>query len=371
MEVSGGDGDMTSEISNFFQVLVLGLASLSYCYYIASRIPTGLFRLLSVLPVFYLFIILPLRLSSANLGGLTAFLLVWLANFKLLLFTVNQGPLSPPPPNLFHFISVACLPIKLKPPSSSSSSTALKKNTNDHVIKKAYNHRTQQVLSVIKVVLLGLIYYAYNYKQNFHTSFILFLYCCNMYLQLELLLVISAAPARALFGFELEPQFNEPYLATSLQDFWGHRWNLMVTSILRPTVYYPIRRISTSLIGPMWAHPTAVMASFAVSGLMHEVMYYYITRMPPTWEVFWFFILHGVCLVVEVTAKRAFPGKLPFLSAVYGPLVVLFVAGTSVWLFWPQLLRNGVDEKVIDEFFITLDFVKKKVSMSMQFWHEK
>ncbi|KAK1583831.1 hypothetical protein Q3G72_027409 [Acer saccharum] len=367
MEVGGG-GDMSSEISNFFQVLVLVMASLSYCYYIASRIPTGLFRLLSVLPVVYLFIILPLRLSSANLGGLTAFLLVWLANFKLLLFSVNQGPLSPLPPNLFHFISVACLPIKIKPPSSSS--TALKKNTN-HEIKNAYNHKTQEVLLVIKVVLLGLIYCAYNYKQNFHMSFILVLYCCNMYLQLELLLVISAAPARALFGFELEPQFNEPYLSTSLQDFWGRRWNLMVTSILRPTVYYPIRRISTHLIGSMWAHPMAVMASFVVSGLMHEVMYYYITRVAPTGEVFWFFVLHGVCLVVEVTAKRTFPGKLPSLSAVYGPLVVLFVAGTSVWLFWPQLLRNGVDEKVIAEFFITLDFVKKKVLMLMQFWHEK
>ncbi|KAK3199850.1 hypothetical protein Dsin_023265 [Dipteronia sinensis] len=371
MEVVGGGGgvgNMSSEIGNFFQVLVLAMASLSYCYYIASRIPTGLFRVLSVLPVVYLFILLPLRLSSANIGGLTAFLLVWLANFKLLLFSVNQGPLSPPPPNLFHFISVACLPIKIKPPSSS---TALKKNTNDHVIKKAYNHKTQQVLLVIKVVLLGLIYYAYNYKQNFHMSFILVLYCCNMYLQLELLLVISATPARVLFGFELEPQFNEPYLATSLQDFWGHRWNLMVTSILRPTVYYPIRRISKRLMGSAWAHPTAVMASFAVSGLMHEVMYYYITRVPPTWEVFWFFALHGVFLILEVTAKRAFPGKLPLLSAVYGPLVVVFVAVTSVWLFWPQLLRNGVDEKVIAEFFTTLDFVKKKVLMLMQFWHEK
>ncbi|KAJ6779053.1 LONG-CHAIN-ALCOHOL O-FATTY-ACYLTRANSFERASE 3-RELATED [Salix koriyanagi] len=32
---------------------------------------------------------------------------------------------------------------------------------------------------------------------------------------------------RILSGLELEPQFNDPYLSTSLQDFWGRRWNLM------------------------------------------------------------------------------------------------------------------------------------------------
>ncbi|KAK4360075.1 hypothetical protein RND71_022304 [Anisodus tanguticus] len=40
---------------------------------------------------------------------------------------------------------------------------------------------------------------------------------------------------------ELEPPFDEPYKTSSLQDFWRRRWNLMVTNILRPTVYDPVR----------------------------------------------------------------------------------------------------------------------------------
>ncbi|KAH7544456.1 hypothetical protein JRO89_XS15G0169500 [Xanthoceras sorbifolium] len=359
----GGGGVSETEINNFFHVCVLVIASLSYCYYIASKIPSGLLRLLSLLPVVYLFILLPLRLSSAHLGGLSAFLLVWLANFKLLLFSVDQGPLSPPPPNLFHFISVACLPIKIKPPPSQVNHTAVK-TSNHHKIQQVHEssfHVSKSALLALKIVLLGLIFYAYTYKQNLHESFILVLYCCHMYLQLELLLAISATPARALFGFELEPQFNEPYLATSLQDFWSRRWNLMVTGVLRPTVYSPVRRISMRVIGPQWASLLAVMAAFAMSGLMHEVMYYYLTRVPPTWEVFWFFVLQGGCLVVEVAVKRALGSKLRLHPAVSGPLVVGFVSVTSVWLFWPQLLRHGVDERVISEFFSTLNFIKEKV----------
>ncbi|KAJ6429979.1 hypothetical protein OIU84_021400 [Salix udensis] len=71
---------------------------------------------------------------------------------------------------------------------------------------------------------------------------------------------------------ELEPPSNEPYLSTSLQDFWGRRWNLMVTNLLRHTVYKPVRSSLGSLLG-QWAPLPAVAASFLVSGLMHELLF--------------------------------------------------------------------------------------------------
>ncbi|KAJ0101080.1 hypothetical protein Patl1_04074 [Pistacia atlantica] len=251
---------MDGEIKRFIQVWTSAITCLCYCYYITPRIPSGLLRLLSLLPIFYLFIVLPLNLSSTNLGGFTAFLLVWLTNFKLLLFSFDQGPLSPPPPKLFHFISIACLPIKIKQEDENKSHETTKSTTVNPPIPR-------RVLLGIKFVLLGFIIYAYNYKQYLHQNIILVLYCCHVYLQLEITLAICAAPIRAILGFELEPQFNEPYLATSLQDFWGRRWNLMVTGILRPTIYAPIRRVSTHLIGSTWAPLPAVIAVFVVSGL--------------------------------------------------------------------------------------------------------
>ncbi|TYI85324.1 hypothetical protein E1A91_D05G432600v1 [Gossypium mustelinum] len=184
------------------------------------------------------------------------------------------------------------------------------------------------------------------------------MYCVHIYIELELILALAATLARAMFGFEFEPQFNEPYLATSLQDFWGRRWNLMVTSILRPTVYYPIRRISTRLLGSRWASLPAIVVVFVVSGLMHELIFYYMTRVAPSWEVTWFFILHGVAVAAEVVVKKVVPEKMRLHPVVSGASALGFVAVTAVWLFLPQLVRNGVDEKNIGEHSKVMDLIK-------------
>ncbi|KAK9046258.1 hypothetical protein V6N11_052151 [Hibiscus sabdariffa] len=290
---------MEAELESIIKVWILALISLSYCFYLSSKLPSGVSRLISLVPVFILFLYLPLiTISSAHLAGLTAFFLSWLANFKLLLFAFDQPPLSPPPPTLFRFISLASLPIKPKRATPSPKINLVR-------------HK-------------------------------------------------SSVPTRAIFGFELEPQFNEPYLASSLQDFWGHRWNLMVTSILRPTVYYPIRRISARVLGPVWVSLPAIVAVFVVSGLMHELIYYYLTRVAPTWEVTWFFILHGVALAVEVAVKKVLvlPERLRLHPAVSGALTLGFVAVTAFWLFFPQLLRNGVDDRIIGDYSKLVDFLK-------------
>ncbi|XP_065864712.1 probable long-chain-alcohol O-fatty-acyltransferase 5 [Euphorbia lathyris] len=337
---------MEEELNNFIKVWILVLTCLSYSYFIASKIPKGIPRLLSLLPIFYLFFRLPFSLSSFHFGGPTAFFLVWLSNSKLLLFSFDQGPLSSPPPsNLLHFISLASLPIKLDPNRS-----AFPKSNRS------------LILLPIKSLLLLLLFHSYDYKHLIHPNLILALYCLHLYLELEIVLAIAVIPARAIFGFELEPQFNEPYLSTSLQDFWGRRWNLMVTSILRPTVYYPVRRCVTHFTGPTkWASSLAILATFVVSGLMHELMYFYLTRVSPTWEVTWFFVLHGVCVVFEVAVKRVVKDKWRLKPAISGPLTVVFVGLTAVWLFFPQLIRNKMDEKAIREYTIFANFVKEKL----------
>ncbi|KAK2987060.1 hypothetical protein RJ640_004786 [Escallonia rubra] len=321
---------MDGEIKSFIKVWLAAMASLCYCYCVAARIPKGTARLISILPVIYLFIILPFSLSSFHLGAPSVFYLVWLANFKLLLFSFNHGPLSSPQPfSLLHFTSIALLPIKTKQdPSPQSAPTA--------------RSSVKPTLLAIKVVLLAAIVRAYDYRQNLHTSVIMALYCCHVYLGAELVLGISAFLVRSLLGLEPEPQFNEPYLATSLQDFWGRRWNLMVPSILRPAVYDPLRRTVGLL--------PAYFATFLVSGLMHEIIYFYLTRASPTWEVTWFFVLHGVCTAAEVAAKKALAGRWRLHRAVSGLLTVGFVAVTGVWLFLPQVMRNGVDQKAIKEY---------------------
>ncbi|KAE8125456.1 hypothetical protein FH972_020262 [Carpinus fangiana] len=337
---------MGGEIEKCIKVWIIVITSLCYCYYVVARIRKGMIRLLSLLPIFYLFITLPLILNSIHIGGLTFFFLVWLGNFKLILFAFDQGPLTPLPPKLFHFISLACLPIKIKQHPSHQNPKTAPKVTSRSIF-----------FSVIKPLVLAIIIRSYEFRPIMHPYLVFALYCFHLYLAVEIGLALAAAPARAC-GFELEPQFNEPYLATSLQDFWGQRWNLMVTSILRPTVYNPVRRLSTDIVGPRLASLPAVIASFLVSGLMHEVMFYYFTRAYPTWEVTWFFILHGVCVAIEIVVKKAVAERWQLHRAVSTPLTAGFVAVTGGWLFFPQIFRNGVHEKVIKEYPIMIDFVK-------------
>ncbi|KAL6281941.1 hypothetical protein ACE6H2_012870 [Prunus campanulata] len=180
-----------------------------------------------------------------------------------------------------------------------------------------------------------------------------------MYTGLELVMALVASLARAFFGVDFEPQFDEPYLATSLQDFWGRRWNIMVSRILHPTVYDPVRSISRRVIGKRWAPLPAVLASFLVSAVMHELIFYYIGRTKPTWELTCFFLLHGVCLAVEIMLKQAFDGKWKLPAAVPGPLAMTFVAVTGVWLFLPSLLvRCEADVMAYRDYLVFTEFMK-------------
>ncbi|KAK8485987.1 hypothetical protein V6N13_134062 [Hibiscus sabdariffa] len=351
---------MEAELESIIKVLILAIVSLSYCFYFSSKLPKGIFRLISLTPVFFLFLYLPLTVSSAHAVGLATFFLAWLGNLKLLLFAFDQPPLSPPPPSLFRFISLASLPIKHKttaPPQS--------KSKPPHRSINISNHLPKPVLLAIKVGILALVYHYYNYKHNLHKNVVVALYCIQLYIEVELMFAVTAVPVRAIQGLELEPQFNEPYLATSLQDFWGRRWNLMATGILRPTVYDPVRRISARVLGPVWVSLPAVLAVFVVSGLMHELLFYYWSHVAPSWEVTWFFILHGVATTVEVAVKKVVPEKKRLPRAVSWLLTLGFTVGTTFWLFFPPIVRTGVDERLTRDFPKLVDYLQGLLPSSL------
>ncbi|KAJ0101281.1 hypothetical protein Patl1_04075 [Pistacia atlantica] len=133
----------------------------------------------------------------------------------------------------------------------------------------------------------------------------------------------------------------------------------MVTNILRPTVYFPVQHISTLIVGRQRAQLLGVVATFVVSGLMHEALYYYLTRMSPTWEVTGFFVLQGVCVAAEILVKKGLADRWQLPSMVSGLLTVVFVAVTGVWLFFPQLLRSNSDEKALGELSVLVDCIKR------------
>ncbi|KAK8705985.1 hypothetical protein V6N13_049567 [Hibiscus sabdariffa] len=337
---------MEGEIKSLFKVWFSVVASLCYCYFLASKISKGKLRLISLLPILFLFTILPLQLSHVFPIGITTLSFSWLGNFKLLLFAFDKGPLSNHHQHpLLHFITIACLPIRIK--------------ENE---KYPQIHRTSDPKLPLnwpaKVLIFAILVNAHDYKQYLHPKIVLLVYCCMVYLLIDVIFGMIIGLVRAASGLELEPPSDEPYLSTSLQDFWGRRWNLAVTYLLRHTVYKPVRSFFDDVLGSGWGWLPAVLAAFLVSGLMHELLFYYITPVSPSWEMTGFFVLHGACVAVEICVKRVFSGRVQLHPAVSTPLTVGFVVGTAMWLFFPPLTRTGAVEKAMEEIKAVLDFSK-------------
>ncbi|CAM8903193.1 unnamed protein product [Rhodiola kirilowii] len=232
-----------SEIIRFIQTWLIVYFSLTYSFLTAKLVSPGKIRFLLISPVVCLFLLLPLRLTSVQLGGTTAFFISWLATFKLILFSFNKGPLSSDPNiSLLRFIPTGSLPIKINPKSKLDATPrgqlAPETDPDSQIWKPAMRY-------AVKAMLLAVLFKLYDFKARLQPTAILFLYCFHIYFWLEFMLSVVGAAARTGLGLQLEPQFNEPYLATSLKDFWGKRWNLVVTSILRPTVYEPTMNIIT------------------------------------------------------------------------------------------------------------------------------
>ncbi|CAK7330974.1 unnamed protein product [Dovyalis caffra] len=345
-----------NEIFNLIKVWFLVFASVCYCYAIGKVVPKGTRRLLFLLPIVCLFLYLPLHLFVIHFRGPTAFFIAWLANFKLVLFAFGKGPLSSDNPSisLARFVAVACLPIKIQHQVNPSPKS--------HIHGQKLEYRKNSSLNYgVKALVLAILVNVHDYSDYIHPKVVSLLYVICLYIQLEILLAIAAATAKVLLGSELEPQFNEPYLSTSLQDFWGRRWNIMVSSILRPAVYEPTRNIASGLVGRKWAQILAVVGTFFVSGIMHELMFFYLGRDKPTMELTCFFLLHGLCLTVENVLKKHFSGRWKLPTPISGLLTIGFVMLTGYWLFLPSLYSSKVFERASAEYAQLVTFIENSV----------
>lgn len=74
---------------------------------------------------------------------------------------------------------------------------------------------------------------------------------------------IMAIAIAAWFGFTLPPNFNRPYLATSIREFW-QRWHMSLSWFIATYLYKPfVRRTGSPQRG--------IFLAFVFAGLWHEV----------------------------------------------------------------------------------------------------
>jgi hypothetical protein len=88
--------------------------------------------------------------------------------------------------------------------------------------------------------------------------------------------------------------FNDfPFLSKSVREFWGRRYNRLVGTLLKESIFDPIRRL------PYSSAKIGALASFIVSGFLHAHVATAAFGESP-FLPFMFFILHGIACCVEV-----------------------------------------------------------------------
>ncbi|HRQ23280.1 MAG TPA: MBOAT family O-acyltransferase [Anaerolineales bacterium] len=88
----------------------------------------------------------------------------------------------------------------------------------------------------------------------------------------------------SMMGFRYIENFNHPYIAQSIGDFW-RRWHISLSSWFRDYVFYPLERRRLPVIG----QPFNILIVFLLTGLWHGVTLNFVV-----WG-----LLHGFFIAIE------------------------------------------------------------------------
>ncbi|MBQ7158028.1 MAG: MBOAT family protein [Treponema sp.] len=119
-----------------------------------------------------------------------------------------------------------------------------------------------------------------------------------------------------VFGFELGKNFNHPYLAQSVGDFW-RRWHISLSSWLRDYVYIPLGG-SRVILPRIYIN---LMLTFLVSGIWHG----------SSWSFVVWGLLHGVYQCMG-RATKSIQEKLRLPSVL--KIFITFCLITVAWIFF-------------------------------------
>ncbi len=145
-----------------------------------------------------------------------------------------------------------------------------------------------------------------------------------------------------LLGFEIPINFNEPFKAKNISEFW-RRWHMTLSFWFNDYVYTPLS-FSWRSIG-RWGAVIAVLVTFFLSGLWHG----------PNWTFVLWGTAHGVAIAWETATRKsrakvrkAIPtGIYDLISLLLtftflGITYVFFKADSldEVWLIYGRILNN-------------------------------
>ncbi len=127
-----------------------------------------------------------------------------------------------------------------------------------------------------------------------------------------------------MFGFTFEENFNYPYIAKNIGDFW-RRWHISLASWFRDYVYIPLGGSRVSL----WKQYRNILIVWALTGLWHGAA--------------WNYVLWGLYYAILLMFERASGyGKKWQLPAVPAHIVTIFLTLIGMTIFAsPTLATMG------------------------------
>ncbi len=138
-----------------------------------------------------------------------------------------------------------------------------------------------------------------------------------------------------MFGFRLNENFNHPYIATSVTEFW-RRWHISLTTWIREYLYFPL---GGNRVGPVRTYFN-LWICFLASGLWHGAAWHFVI-----WGAY-----NGVFLVIERMFLLRLLNRVPavlanaftFLVTVIGWIVFRATSLGQAGAFFHAMLRPGL-----------------------------
>lgn len=190
-----------------------------------------------------------------------------------------------------------------------------------------YGYFMKMILADRIATLVDIVYDPMTYTQ--YEGFTVFvaavLFSVQIYCDFAGYTHIAIGAAR-IMGFSLMDNFNTPYLAVSIKDFWA-RWHISLTTWFKDYLYFPLGGSRKGIIRKY----VNIFLVFLLSGLWHGAAWHYVA-----WG-----ILHGIMRIVgELTGKireRIYRGlhfQRDTLATRLWQVVCTFLLVTVAWMFF-------------------------------------
>ncbi len=161
-----------------------------------------------------------------------------------------------------------------------------------------------------------------------------------------------------LLGFDLIINFNFPFYAKSISEFW-RRWHMSLNTWFMDYLYMPIT-IALRNYGKR-AIFIGLFVTFFLSGLWHG----------PSWNYILFGVFHGIALIFEIRtakARKKLSKKMPIGIFNFFGRIITFAYVLFTWVFFrARSAHDGAN--YLTDMFTRPFIIKPEYKMYIQYMH--